>query len=133
MKPEPIFIHVDPAGAQSESRFASLYKAEFRITGSNTILLADYIKDNLKTSAAADFADQLDAVQMLADLPTAALERLFAEHIDICSYRFDAWLLGLVHARLAGMRRPLGGDIARQGSTWAPTPGSKICGLRRAP
>ncbi len=41
---------------------------------------------------------------MLREVPTARLERLLAEHIDLCSYRLDAWLTGLAHERLATLR-----------------------------
>lgn len=40
----------------------------------------------------------------LSKLPTAQLERLFAEHLDLCSYRFDAWQLGLANRRLQEQR-----------------------------
>ncbi|GAB4042326.1 hypothetical protein [Spirosoma litoris] len=42
----------------------------------------------------------ISALQQLHTLPTARLERLFAEHIDLCSYRLDAWQTGLVARRL---------------------------------
>ncbi|MVM29219.1 hypothetical protein GO755_04180 [Spirosoma sp. HMF4905] len=42
----------------------------------------------------------VNALQQLHKLPTARLERLFAEHIDLCSYRLDAWQTGLVARRL---------------------------------
>ena len=41
---------------------------------------------------------------MLRGVPTARLERLLAEHVDLCSYRLDAWLTGLAHERLATLR-----------------------------
>ncbi|MCS7477944.1 hypothetical protein ACFFQW_42545 [Umezawaea endophytica] len=44
------------------------------------------------------------ALTILAGLPTAKLERVFAEHLDCVSYRLDAWRLGLVTERLAEMR-----------------------------
>ena len=37
-------------------------------------------------------------------MPTARLERLFAEHIDLCSYRLDAWQQGLVRYQLTALR-----------------------------
>ena len=52
-----------------------------------------------------------DAIDALADLPTARLERLLAEHIDLCSYRLDAWITALYAQRLAAMR----GDRSAQG------------------
>jgi hypothetical protein len=105
MKPEPPFVHIDTSAPQSESRFAALYKVEPRITGSPTLLVSDYITANYGTLAEAqNFSEQLNALTLLTTAPTAALERLFAEHIDTCSYRFDSWLLGLVSAQLAAMR-----------------------------
>ena len=57
---------------------------------------------------ARDYLGDIDEVQrslkLLAGLPTARLERLFAEHLDLCSYRLDAWLTGLVYQRLLGHR-----------------------------
>jgi hypothetical protein len=105
MKPEPVFIHVADVAASSESRFAALIKTEPRITGSPTLLVSDYITRNLAFLAqSAGLQDQLDALSMLAKAPTARLERAFAEHIDLCSYRYDAWLLGLVNFQLRAMR-----------------------------
>jgi hypothetical protein len=107
MKPEPAFVHVDPQALQSESRFAALYKQEPRITGSSTRLVSDYITAYYSTlPEATAFSDQLVSLALLADVPTAALERLFAEHVDIVSYRLDSWLLGLVNVQLAAMRSP---------------------------
>ncbi|MGL4967678.1 MAG: hypothetical protein ACRC67_41060 [Inquilinus sp.] len=51
-----------------------------------------------------------DALLRLRDLPTARLERLFAEHMDICSYRLDAWHSALFATRLHAMRRAEGGE-----------------------
>lgn len=105
MKPEPPFVHVDTSAPQSESRFAPLYKVEPRITGSPALLVSDYITANYGTLPdAQNFSEQLNALGLLVAAPTAALERLFAEHIDTCSYRFDSWLLGLVSVQLSAMR-----------------------------
>ncbi|MEK6281674.1 MAG: hypothetical protein AABN95_15065 [Acidobacteriota bacterium] len=41
-----------------------------------------------------------DSIARLEKLKTAELERLFAEHIDLCSYRLDAWQTALFAARL---------------------------------
>lgn len=42
---------------------------------------------------------------LLAQLPTAELERLLAEHIDLCSHRLDAWILGLFNYVLDAIRQ----------------------------
>jgi hypothetical protein len=107
MKPEPKFVHVAEATSASESRFAALYKAEPRITSSSSMLVSDYIAANLPVLVeSADLADQIAALEVLADAPTAQLERAFAEHVDVVSYRFDAWLLGFVNLQLQAMRAP---------------------------
>jgi hypothetical protein len=112
MKPEPVFVHVDASAVVSESRFSALYKTEPRITSSPSLLVSDYITANFAVLPEAEnFSEQLNALSLLAGAPTAALERLFAEHIDICSYRFDAWLLGLVSVQLQAMRS-LGGVVS---------------------
>ena len=117
MKPEPPFIHVDQTAPASESRYAALYTTEPRITGSPTMLVSNYITQNLVRPEAAGLADQIAALSTLVDAPTAALERLFAEHVDTCSYRFDAWLLGLVDVQLQAMRAAAGrrGDQGDEG------------------
>lgn len=48
---------------------------------------------------------QRQAIERLASLTTAQLERLLAEHLDLASYRLDAWQTGLAAQRLDGMRR----------------------------
>ncbi len=114
MKPEPVFVHVADGPAPSESRFAALYKTEARITLSTSMLVSDYIAKNLATlTEAASLAGQIRCLETLAGASTASLERAFAEHIDCCTYRYDAWLLGLVHLQLETMRGASEGAAAR--------------------
>ncbi|WP_037309321.1 hypothetical protein [Amycolatopsis orientalis] len=64
--------------------------------------------------AAADLSEQIEALRLLSKVPTARLERVFAEHLDCATYRLDAWRLGLVNERLAELRRdPAGGPPKR--------------------
>lgn len=51
-----------------------------------------------------DVEEHHDVLRRLADLHTAPLERLFAEHLDLASYRIDAWYTGLAYQRLLGSR-----------------------------
>jgi hypothetical protein len=105
LKPEAPFVHVTETAPASESRFALLYATQPAITSSPTMLVSDYITARLPTlPEAAGLADQLAAMAILADAPTAQLERAFAEHVDLCGYRYDAWLLGLVNYQLEQMR-----------------------------
>jgi hypothetical protein len=55
-------------------------------------------------SALAVVTDANQSIAALATVPTARLERLLAEHIDLCSYRMDAWVTGFYSQRLEAMR-----------------------------
>ena len=58
----------------------------------------------VRPPSAALLADVHEALAALAGTPTARLERLFAEHVDLCSYRLDAWITALYSERLAEMQ-----------------------------
>ena len=45
-----------------------------------------------------------EALRVLQKLPTAELDRLLTETLDVCSHRIDAWITGLYSARLEAMR-----------------------------
>lgn len=68
---------------------------------------ADALHEVLRTPGSALDA-YLTGVGQLAALPTARLERLLAEHLDLGSYRLDAWRLAPVTERLAALRRQAG-------------------------
>ena len=114
MKDEPQFVHVanrPTAAPVSESRWQPLYKAEPRITGSQTQLVSDYISAILTGAAETrDLREQIAALELLKDVPTARLERVLAEHVDTASYRIDAWQLALVRYQLETMRYDRGGN-----------------------
>ena len=98
-------MHVAETAPASESRFALLYTTQPEITASPTMLVSDYITAGLsELPQAAGLDGQLAAMAVLAQAPTAQLERAFAEHVDLCGYRYDAWLLGLVNYQLEQMR-----------------------------
>lgn len=46
----------------------------------------------------------LGSVLQLAEVPTAALERLLGETLDLASHRLDAWITSLASSRLSEMR-----------------------------
>ena len=105
---EPSFVHVEEAADAGLSKFHHLYAAQPVITGDPTITLSEYmmLPSVLATAAeTVDLRQVLAALALLANAPTARLERLFAEHIDCCSYRLDAWKTGLATRRLEEMRR----------------------------
>src|SRR5262249_37429968 len=100
----PLFVHVkyaDPPPAPPHARrFRQLYSPDPAITGSPTTLVHDFIPTVTATSTAtAELVEQVDAIGLLSTLPTARLERVLAEHIDLATYRLDAWRTGLVTER----------------------------------
>jgi hypothetical protein len=102
---EAAFIHVRDTALASESRYQPLYVVQPAITGSATQMVGSFIASRLETTAAAsNLRDQLAALERLKALPTARLERAFADHVDTCAYRLDAWWQGLVTYQLALMR-----------------------------
>lgn len=51
-----------------------------------------------------DSQNALRALDVLKELDVKTLDRLLANHIDLCSYRLDAWMNGLSNLRLREMR-----------------------------
>ncbi|HEX8658840.1 MAG TPA: hypothetical protein VF690_14950 [Hymenobacter sp.] len=66
--------------------------------------LYEHLADR-RTTEGAKLGTYLDQVKALALLPTARLERLFAEHLDLGNHRIDAWKTGQVAHRLGELRQ----------------------------
>lgn len=106
VRAEPSFINVQAAANAGQSKFQRLYETQPAITGSNTQTLAEYVlSPGVLTTApeTEDLREIVAALNILATTPTARLERIFAEHVDCCSYRLDAWKTGIAATRLAEM------------------------------
>ena len=56
------------------------------------------------------------ALICMKDVPTARLERCFAEHIDLVSYRLDAWFTSLASERLQKQRQGKVGEDRVKGT-----------------
>ncbi|MGC3946461.1 MAG: hypothetical protein QM762_18385 [Chryseolinea sp.] len=52
--------------------------------------------------------DTINAITALTTLPPERLERIFSEHVDLCSFRLDSWMQGLVLERLFSNRTKQG-------------------------
>ncbi len=114
---EPAFVHIADRGVEqaSDSRYQFLYARQPAITGAPGMTVAEFIPSWLPAAGATSvLSDQIEALGVLEHADTASLERAFAEHIDVCSYRWDAWTLGLVNERLHQLRRPNGDAAARR-------------------
>ena len=106
---EPPFVHVSERTQVTESRFGRLYSPDQAVTGDPQTLVSDFIPGIIgRQPAAQDLAEQLDAIGVLAKVPTAHLERALVEHLDCATYRLDAWRLGLATEKLFGLRYPSG-------------------------
>jgi hypothetical protein len=106
---DPVFVHVRhiPNGGilTSESRFRRLYTKDSRITGDPGRTVAEHIVQVLdQADETAPLREQIEAIERLAEVPTARLERVMAEHLDCATYRLDAWRLGLANERLFELR-----------------------------
>jgi len=71
--------------------------------------MANYLKrpSTLNTHYAPEteaFKKLLEKLPLLSALPTAELERLMSEHLDICSHRLDAWLQSFLNRALSSIR-----------------------------
>ena len=97
LRREPAFVHVDAdESARTESRYAQLFAAEELVTGEPGLTVGDYISRHVRHLEGSVLPEQLEALDLLATLPTARLERLLAEHVDTASHRLDAWRSGLL-------------------------------------
>lgn len=67
--------------------------------------VADHLLTTGRTETEAEFLNRMkDSLTIFADLPTARLERCFTEHMDVCTYRLDAWQSALFDQRLKKQR-----------------------------
>ena len=96
----------------------------------NTVL-GDYLKRNPAAWTNADInalaptqslKDYKNSLTRLSTIPTAELDQLLREHIDLCTYRLDAWSLGMVNKRLLEIRNTDNKDTA-------PTPAARKTGI----
>ncbi|MER0171831.1 MAG: hypothetical protein DU489_14775 [Nitrosomonas sp.] len=115
-KREPKFMHIQEVEDDKGSPWQYLYKAEPAITSQPNLQIADFIPQIL-TLRNPYLNTQINALERLQHTPTARLERIFAEHIDCCSYRLDAWWLGLLNVQLDIMQQIAGQAQPDPGTT----------------
>lgn len=88
----------------SKSKWDYLNSKYPTITGNST--MSDFLFKNMrdKKVETAQLRELKMALKHLSNLDVRELENLFTEHIDLCSHRIDAWLLGTVTDRLNKIR-----------------------------
>ncbi|GAB3938536.1 OmpH family outer membrane protein [Larkinella terrae] len=95
----------------SKEDFLQLNASKVRL-GNQNVAVGDYIRTLIPKPGTAyngptemiPLMGVVKALQTLKNLPTARLERLFAEHLDLCSYRLDGWQTGLFARRLYNLQ-----------------------------
>jgi hypothetical protein len=109
---EPAFIGIQDEvltqpQAAGGSRWQYLYRNDVAITGNLERTVGTFIPTVLNTMVATRYLGrQLEALDHLGSRPTAALERAFVEHLDLCTYRLDAWYGGILSRQLEDLRYP---------------------------
>ena len=87
------------------SRWQYLYRTDPQVTGNPQRTVGSFIPTVLTSMVATAYLNrQIGALDHLSAQPTAALERAFVEHLDLCTYRHDAWWGGLLSHRLEALR-----------------------------
>ena len=101
-------LEAPAVGGAAEAGAASAARAR-RVTRGQPALAAAPPPD----PAAVETAQVLAALDELAPLPSATLDRLLRETLDLGSHRLDAWITSLATARLSRMRakKPAGAHI----------------------
>jgi hypothetical protein len=73
------------------------------VTGS--LSLASFVwRDIAGVQETRRLREYREYLKTLETLPTAELERLLTETLDVCSHRLDAWITSMYDVRLTGMR-----------------------------
>lgn len=76
--------------------------------------IGDYLLTAGRNQSEAEYLTRMRAaLKVLADLPTARLERLLTEHVDTCTYRLDSWQTAMFSLRLDRQHRDDQGEGRR--------------------
>ncbi|HEU5321659.1 MAG TPA: hypothetical protein VFX28_12695, partial [Methylomirabilota bacterium] len=113
---EPTYLSVQTGPGAGQSKLHYLYAPQPLVTGDATTTLGEYVllPSVLRVAPeTADLREMVAALDVLRPAPTARLERAFAEHVDCCTYRLDAWKTALAATRLEELRARGGQEGAR--------------------
>jgi hypothetical protein len=105
---DPLIANIGAAQHALRKDYLEVDASRLGLTAAPTALvdwtLATARFGGVKHPSTARVAEVHDAIAALSSVPTARLERLLAEHVDLCSYRLDAWITALYTQRLAQLR-----------------------------
>jgi hypothetical protein len=100
-----LYKHLNDRAAGPSNRPERSLARYLEVRGNNAVF--DGFSGTGKTFHTAErtrLQEHASAVDALKTIPAAQLEGLVREHLDLCSYRLDAWQVGLAARRLAEMR-----------------------------
>ncbi len=101
------FHNVRPAGDLSKWEvMRAKINVELPNQPQRNLMVSEYLLSfGIDQDEAAFLASMKKALALLANLPTARLERCFMEHLDTLNYRLDAWQTGMFNLRLRQQRQ----------------------------
>ncbi|WPB83880.1 hypothetical protein [Sediminicoccus rosea] len=89
-----------------ESRWESLFEPAPDVTGEPLQPMAEFLAKELgRSKETQDLAEQIAALRLMSGASQGQADRALRHHLDSCSHRLDAWLLGIPNAQLARMKR----------------------------
>ena len=132
------FLHV-ASRSRASARAATqlLYARERRSPATGDCCSATTSRAALAAARRRYLREQSQALERLARRADRPARARFADHVDCCAYRLDAWLprlrrIGSRRMRDAATATSTGRAAPAAGSTSAPTPGSRTCDRSRA-
>lgn len=80
--------------------------SKWEVLNNTTIIPPFSMAKNLDSSPTADITKVRDDLEYLAGLPSAEVDLLLRQHLDLCSYRLDAWQTGMANRRVYTYKDP---------------------------
>ena len=104
------YLHFNKADAQSRRFYNYMSQGQDKSMANYLYPSSNSLFQGFSGSAAhRPYLDQVnqvrDAMDRLQQISPSDLEQLLSEHLDLCTYRLDAWRLGLVNERLQAQRK----------------------------
>lgn len=98
-------LDIKPIPAWLNIKLSDYLQGRRDATQPEQVLILDNLIEKSETNLLSDIALLKGALNSLATCTVSELNKLMREHIDLCSYRLDAWNLGKVNKRLWEQRR----------------------------
>ncbi|KAB2916132.1 MAG: hypothetical protein F9K23_08460 [Bacteroidetes bacterium] len=80
--------------------------SKWKVLSDTSIMPPLSMAKNLDNSPTADISKVRADLEYLANLPSAEVDLLLRQHLDLCSYRLDAWQTGMANRRIYTYKDP---------------------------